>query len=874
MIWSHRGPSKCLPSGVLPELVCATLVPMLLLRRTWWGMFLRGVPRAWDGAGHYAAAQIYTSMFPDTFGYTAAYLHGMPFPNYYPPLLFFLVAAVNRLGVPFDIAFKVIAFSPQLVLPSLLYLLAWKISDKNRLIAAWAAIFTVLLELFPVLIDPTNTLPGIDYLSTFMMGMYSQLIGFVTLLAWFLVYDSREIQIWRFLLSTVLLACTCLASFFSALTAAVFVVCTLACDLMFESSKGRRGIASRLNRKLLLFHLSTPVLAITMVAFWVVPALATYEYFVTRPSTFAGMTILGRLFLLAGIIGAILSLRRRERASTAFLLSWLCLVVMLLLAERAPNWLPFQAHRFSATVTMLATVPVGFFVASCVRLLCVRVGLSRRLVANAAVKVIAMSAVMLAALAASFSSMVSLYDAVLLNYGFYPDERSSGTNPDFGSGDGRRDLTALLRFARKHPGGSYLIAFPYGNRIYDARAMNAYLGAQGEQSVLGVYREATPDAIFLYPEVGSLSVVSDNYGISATLAEDVDFLGQPMSTQVARLRSLGVRFFLTDDPRMKKRIEAEPGITESESIGPWSIFVLGAAPTAVAEALPYYPALFIGDFSTKLRTNTQPGFVRLAEEQFSDSWWTVRLIRSPELDLDSIGDDVAMARYGALIVQEYRYRSVQDAYDSLRRFAQTRPVILFPSDSGLFQHIRATISEFPHAYVLDRALPTASFAMNSDYGPTYSFGNSAIRQDWRRIREILDREKIPVWRDRGPPAITVRESARRMQLDSSTTSVTPFPVLVRRSYHPRWFGMKDEQLFAATPFFTVAYMRGSDTLRFERTLMDRIALAVSCAATIGMIAWCVCLAIMKRTHGRRIDGESEIESGGAKAGRHFEVPKG
>lgn len=276
--------------------------------------------------------------------------------------------------------------------------------------------------------------------------------------------------------------------------------------------------------------------------------------------------------------------------------------------------------------------------------------------------------------------------------------------------------------------------------------------------------------------------------------------------------------------------------------------------------------MFIGDFSTKLRTNTQLGFIRLAEEQFSSNWFDVRLIRSPELKLDLLGNDKSMAGFGALIIQQYKYQNIQNAYELLRRFAQMRPVILFPTDAELFHLIRGTISRFPHAYILDRALPEVGFAMNSDYGPTYSFANSPIRQQWRQIREILDKEKTPVWTDSQPPTITALEYTNSIHLDSSVTKgSSSFPVLLRRSYHPRWVAPEGAQLFATTPFFTVAYIRGSETLRFERNLLDRSALILSCTAAIAMALCCFLPAArQKRKTSERVrdeEKESLIVSG-------------
>src|SRR5688500_6329446 len=55
-----------------------------------------GAPRAWDGTGHFAVAQIYDkSIFPDTFGWIPSFFAGMPFPNFYPPMFFWIVSLLH-----------------------------------------------------------------------------------------------------------------------------------------------------------------------------------------------------------------------------------------------------------------------------------------------------------------------------------------------------------------------------------------------------------------------------------------------------------------------------------------------------------------------------------------------------------------------------------------------------------------------------------------------------------------------------------------------------------------------------------------------------------------------------------------------------------
>src|SRR5689334_6826457 len=95
------------------------LLPVALTSFIWLEV-VRGVAsRAIDGSGHFAAAQIYDqTIFPDTFGWTNAYFAGMPLPNFYPPLFFWLVSLVHHTGlVSFGAAFKLVLAVPLIIMP-------------------------------------------------------------------------------------------------------------------------------------------------------------------------------------------------------------------------------------------------------------------------------------------------------------------------------------------------------------------------------------------------------------------------------------------------------------------------------------------------------------------------------------------------------------------------------------------------------------------------------------------------------------------------------------------------------------------------------------------------------------------------------------
>src|SRR6202043_3270925 len=98
--------------------------------------FGANLTRSWDGRGHLAASYIYDrTTFPDTFGWTSAWFGGMPLPNYYPPLFYWLIGLLHHIGLPFLLAFKLLAAVPLLLIPASLALLSWYLTPRSSLAA-------------------------------------------------------------------------------------------------------------------------------------------------------------------------------------------------------------------------------------------------------------------------------------------------------------------------------------------------------------------------------------------------------------------------------------------------------------------------------------------------------------------------------------------------------------------------------------------------------------------------------------------------------------------------------------------------------------------------------------------------------------------
>src|SRR6266849_3729393 len=105
--WRHYASRLLSPLAV-------TALPLLFASELWLKVFNGTIARAWDGSGHFALAQLYDrTIFPDVFGWTHAYFGGMPFPNFYPPLFYWLVALLHHTHLfSFSTSFKIMIMLP------------------------------------------------------------------------------------------------------------------------------------------------------------------------------------------------------------------------------------------------------------------------------------------------------------------------------------------------------------------------------------------------------------------------------------------------------------------------------------------------------------------------------------------------------------------------------------------------------------------------------------------------------------------------------------------------------------------------------------------------------------------------------------------
>jgi len=119
-----------------------------------------------------------------------------------------------------------------------------------------------------------------------------------------------------------------------------------------------------------------------------------------------------------------------------------------------------------------------------------------------------------------------------------------GTFKPLLSSRGKPELNSILDFGQGHRDGRNLVEadIPYGAVKSDS--INAYLGAQGNQTLSAVFHEASPNVLFFLPTTNAFSGFPDNFGISSVLADDLDFAEQSLGRHVRRAQFLGVHYLV------------------------------------------------------------------------------------------------------------------------------------------------------------------------------------------------------------------------------------------------------------------------------------------------------------------------------------------
>lgn len=799
---------------------------------------------SWDGSGHQAISLIYTdSIYSNFQGWSYHYFAGMPFPNFYPPAFYLFTGFLSQL-IGFENAFKTLIIATIFFLPIALWFLIFNLTNKN-----YTASFLGTIGGLFLLADArfVFSLPaGLDFFSTFQIGLYTQPLGFLFLLLWYINFLKIKGFNWWFCLSAVLLALAVLSNFFAGITAALMAIVVITEDFYLWRKKklnisqiAEENVAtpniekSNLSPNFItgiLPRILSCIFAFFLTLFWLAPMLSQYEYFTTRPYIVEGSQLLSATwwywFGLA-VFGFYVWYRNQTRAFWSFSTFCLILTIIVVFATFiAPDWFPLQSPRFLAMLNFLLVVPVGIGLAKIFKWFAKLLGETKDENEPFSFK--------------KFKYTLGVFVSLLIVLIISSPGTGAGKGLGFIEKNAKPEIEQILEFGKQHQDGRYLVEVihpqrtpAYTEAAFDARAINAYLGSNGNETLSAVFHEASPHSLFMLPVINSLSDYPDSFGISSVLSDDLDFQAQPIEKHVERAKFLGVKYLVIRTPQMKEKISKVKGIAQKYDLGWWTIYELNSEKDAnpVGIALENRPALIFSDFTLKARYRNDLSYIRFTEEQFADGWFDVLLAKSPETGIENIKN---WKKFGAVIINDYSYSNESDAYEKLKEISQDRLVILISGEDQLFNRILQNRSEFSKLEIIERPQITQRGEMLKSDHPSFHYNGTSIRQMWQRLREILDKNKIPTGVNNG--SISAQKLPNRININFAAAEETP--ILITNTFHPRWKRSDDGEIYPATPFYQLTFLKEPTTLIYAKSPYDQTAFWISALTLISLIGFC------------------------------------
>lgn len=776
---SPRGAaSLCLDLFVLSILFAAVCGPFLAhAHRT-------ALPGGWDGVPHYAIADLYArKYFPAISGWVPEYFAGMPYPNFYPPTFYFLVALLTKLGLSTHSAFMGLQSIASLAVPLLTYGVARRVAGSRIAGLVAGGVSTGLMVDHNPLWRMGITLP-----STFDAGLSTQLLGHVMLLLFLFCLLGAEVRRLEALLAGATFALVPLTNVHMVWSAAfMFIAFAIA------RIAGAKERAARISRVRLYALVGASGVALS--APWVLPMIAGLDFVPTQALPPPSPGVIAHAFWRPGaylLLSMVAALARRN----AWMLSLAAGLLLLLGFTVLPTatWLglghlALQPTRVVIPFPFLATCSIGYLV-------------------SVAGDVLARP-----------HARVAVGAAVLgVFYWHFHIETRSEANLSPAHVEGYENV---LRALDGRSDGRVLVEMGVDG-MSDGFALQSLVGARGAGSLTTVFRESSINVFFAVPLRNSLSHSVESFGIDHKVTTD-ELRDGPIDEQQRRLDLFNVRYFAVQSAEARSRVGRLPGVHRLSQAGRWELWGYDAPGPGYASVPSFAPVLTFASYTVKPRPEYGFDFVRLGEEMFSSGRLDVPLARSSCSTIDGCAD---LARFEALLLIDYPCDDCARAREEVRRFAEHKPVILLESESALYRELRGTLGEGQNLRWIGRTLPGA---------PDTATQRAAARETIGWILDAIEAVKTPLT---GAPRVA---DAR---LDGITTHVTldrdperPVPVWIRQGYFPSWRGPEGGGVYLATPTFQLTFLDQREAaLRFSPTPLERCAQAVGLLG-VALLVW-------------------------------------
>ncbi len=732
-----------------------------------WSILHSSVLGGWDGVSHTALAQDYAqNIWPAIFGWTPRWYLGMPFPNFYHPLFFWIVGLfVNVTGLSSAIVVKWFVLLMTTAFPFLFYLLSAK--HFGGRIAGLAAGF---LSVFCMTRSDILAMNGLTLLGTYWTGLYAHLLGFELTLVWLLFFPSLRESSKNFWISTFLLFLV----LFSNVNILINVLIIFVCIYLFDL--GSRKLSWKSFREITLPYLSTGLIALAVTAVWYLPMFATFKWAPTQTLVSPGILAVPFnyyqmvLLFLAAVAAAYI---RRNSFGLALSLS---VLVSIIVAS-------------SSQIGIFAGLPIQPY---------------RNLI-NALFFMIPVITIFLTEIALlSNRSWMQMAVVLFLPAALYFQDPTNLTLKYFGTMYHKNEFESLFVPSMNHSEGRFFVEF-LGNRGNDSRRgdeswyLNGLAGNRGGYGLYSVYREASISSFFTDALRNAYSNHAELFATTSQIAQDPSFLEQSFEEQKKRSALFNLKYFFVDKKETKQKFEKE-GYRHLASNWTWDLFEDPEDRSKYGHIPSRIPFLAFAQWKAKNRDYFGGyDYLSLAEAFFHANRHDLPFVLSPEQTLDSKMD---WSPFSGLIITQFDYDNREEARKGILEFSRTKPVLILEGSDPLIGELKAykndrklfffTPFEYEPevlGYIVKQIREAKDKESSKRFQEELEEKKQEIRESYRspirKMMAVMEQHALPVTQQ--IHVVRTEMSRNKVTVTLSEKPKTPVPLIIHQTYFPRWF---------------------------------------------------------------------------------------
>jgi hypothetical protein len=752
---------------LLTRFTLSFLVAAFLLIGNWssiYEYFTLPYIAGWDGIAHQIIGEYYSGhIFPSVWGWIPYWYAGMPFPQFYPPLFYFLLGVIDHIFFFADylLLFKIFVVCLLVAVPLLSMHLAWKWTGRRDI-----GFFAGCLGVLFMSVDIGQHYYGVSVTSTIAIGMVTQLLGYVAFLTWLkYILKIGEGRL-NYLSAGMALAAVMLSNAHIVLFAALCVLTIGIIEIVIRVQHKEKGIREYIGK-----YIGHLFIAGGIVSVWYIPLLAHYSYFagISLPETYEAKLYFEEFWYVHIIIfiAAVFAWRRRDRIFmhlSAILILTDLVIIAFSWTDNLNLFLPVHVTRFIAPHLYLSIFSIIYLLALLIE-------------NNKRVKRLCAGSGMLVLAIAVLSYHTTLFSPSIT--GVYRQFESDRVEDIANFLSKRKTLSVVeVDLLREEP-RSFVV--------------DGWIGKKEGMTIFSNLRESSISSIFLGPARNIISSDWELWGTVSYIAQDRLFINPNLRTALDRLRYLGVNNIVSLSQEMRKwlaqslRLQSEFAITNAE------IFSF-KEPVLQAEILKYEPVLLFVPTSFREREMHDADYVRFQEELFNQNTFDIIGVRAENDYLDDAPD---LSKFKFAIVSEYKYKDEDRAYEALITYVENGGrLLLLDSKDPLFLRLKDVRKVYQSITVFKKHATPAG---------TYPFKDAI---------SFLKQHKTPT---EGAGSVELVESENKKEIVFGRSLSREYPVLIKRSYFPAWKREDGGQVYLASPTYTFTFASDSFVIDFKKT---------------------------------------------------------